>query len=224
MRSIGGLLARCAGASLVAGVVGTGAGCSIGYIIGGMAQSAQREGSTTFDAEYTGLEGFSFAVIVTADRGVQSEFPALLPTMTQRLDLNLAENAGASGHVPGDDVTGFLANNPQWIAWPRARLAEELGVDRLVFVEVNEFRTNEPGNEYVWDGLAWGTVSVIESGMATTDLEAFRKDLRVKFPDDAGFSPLDISKQAVASELLRRLTERSAWLFYTHDEPNSLEY
>lgn len=209
---------------LCSGLIVCGAGCSLGALVGGMADSANRLGSTTYEAEYTGLQSHTFAVVATTDRGIQAEFPALLPTLVQRLDLVLAEHAGASGHVPGDEVTGYLANNPQWVAWPRSQLAEELNVDRVIYIEVNDFRTNEPGNEYVWDGLVWATLSVIERGAVATDVEAYRKDLQIHFPDQTGYGPNDFSKQVVASELLRRLIERSGWLFYKHEEKNSLEY
>lgn len=212
------------GRSLGAALMLAGSACCAGCaMVGMMAASAERQGSTTFQPEYSGLEGRTYAVVAIAQRSVQSEFPALQPSLIQRIDARLAAESGASGHVPGDQVTGFLANNPQWVAWPRSRLADELEVDRLVFIEVNEFRTNEPGNEYLWDGLAWVSVSVIERG-GNTDAEAFRKEIRVKFPDQSGVGPDLIDKQGVASALLKRAVDRVCWLFYTHDEPNAITY
>ncbi|MFG0259422.1 MAG: hypothetical protein ACF8LK_03635, partial [Phycisphaerales bacterium JB041] len=199
------------------------AGCAVAPLIGGMASSAERTGSTTFEAEYSGLPGQTYAVVAWADRSTQSQYPALVPNLIQRVDLRLAEHANASGHVPGDEVTQYLANHPQWVAWPRSRLAEELDVDRIVLVEINEFRTNEHGNEYLWDGLGWATVSVIERGSSGSDAEAFRKEIRVRFPDARGYGPSEISRDGVASTLLKRIIDRAAWLFYTHDEPNAIK-
>ena len=200
-------------------------GCVIGQLIGGMAASAHEAGSSEVDAQYTGLEAHTFAVVATADRSIQADFPALIPTIMQRLDIQLAKDAGASGHIPGDEVTAYLANHPQWVAWSRAKLAKELGVERVVFVEINDFRTNDSGNEYVWNGMVWGTISVIEQDTAGgTDLEAYRKDLQITFPDSDGFGPDDMSKQVVAGELMRRFIQRVAWLFYDHEESNKLEY
>ncbi|MBZ0170797.1 MAG: hypothetical protein K8E66_00305, partial [Phycisphaerales bacterium] len=166
----------------------------------------------------------SYAVVVWADRATQAEWPQLVPSLLQSVDLVLASESGASGHIAGDDVTNYLANTPQWVAWPRSRLAEELDVDRVVFIEINEFRTNEPGNEYLWDGLAWATVSVIERGGQASDAQAFRKEVRVTFPDETGYGPEDMSRLGVASTLRTRLVDRAAWLFYTHTGPNAIEY
>lgn len=199
-------------------------GCQLA---GMMAASNERYGSHDVEAEYTGLWGKSYAVVVSADRAMQAEYPALVPSVIERVDQQLAEQSGASGHVPGNEVTAYLANNPQWVAWPRGRLNEELGkdgVDRVVLIEINEFRTNDPGNEYLWAGQAWATLSVIERGSEGSDAEAFRKEIRVTFPDEQGYGPDDMTKQMVASTLLKRLVDRASWAFYDHEEPNSLEY
>lgn len=199
-------------------------GCAVGQLIGGMASSAEREGSSTIEAEYAGLAGNTYAVVAWADRATQMQYPALVPSLIQRVDLKLAADAGASGHVPGDEVTQYLANHPQWVAWPRSRLADELEVDRIVLIEINEFRTNEPGNEYLWDGLAWATVSVVERGTTGSDAEAFRKEVRVKFPDARGYGPSEIGRNAVTSTLLKRVIDRAAWLFFIHEEKNAIKY
>jgi hypothetical protein len=199
-------------------------GCQLAGV---MAASNERYGSHDVDAAYTGLWDKSFAVVAWADRAMQAEYPALVPSLIERIDLILAAESGASGHIPGNEVTAYLANNPQWVAWPRGRLNEELGddgVDRVVLLEINEFRTNDPGNEYLWAGQAWATLSVIERGAEGSDAEAFRKEIRVTFPDGKGYGPEDMTKQMVASTLLKRLVDRAAWTFYDHEEPNSLEY
>lgn len=199
-------------------------GCQL---VGVMAASEERYGSHNVEAAYTGLVGKSYAVVAWTDRSTQMEYPALAPSLMQRVDLTLAAEAGASGHIEGDAVTDYLANTPQWVAWPRSKLAEELGedgVDRVVLIEVNEFRTNEPGNEYLWDGVAWATVSVIERGESGSDAEVFRKEIRVTYPDATGYGPEEISRQGVASVLLKRLIDRAGWLFFEHVEPNALEY
>jgi hypothetical protein len=36
--------------------------------------------------------------------------------------------------------------------------------------------------------------------------------------------PDQVTKQGVASTLLKRVVDRVSWAFYTHDEPNALTY
>lgn len=199
-------------------------GCAVGELIGGMADSAHRSGSSEVPAEYTGLAGRSFAAVVAIDRSTQARFPTLAAELTARVNTRLAESAGASGWVPPDQIIAFLNNNPSWPAWPRDRLTAEFGVERLIVVDVGEFRLYETGNQYLWDGLAQGSVSVFESDSAAPEFEAFARDVRVVFPDQQGYGPGELPESAVASELLRRFVDRAVWLFHDHEEPNAIEY
>lgn len=223
-RRTDGVSGLVAAALCLAPMLGGLTGCQV---VGMMASSHERYGSRNVEAEYTGLWDKTYAVVATTDRSMQAEYPALIPSLIERVDQRLAEESGAAGHIPGNEVTAYLANHPQWVAWPRGRLNEEIGedgVDRVVLIEINEFRTNEPGNEHLWDGVAWATMSVIERGAEGSDAEGFRKEIRVTYPDGRGYGPQDMDRQAVASALLKRLVDRAAWAFYEHEELNSLEY
>lgn len=198
-------------------------GC-IGQLVGGMAQSAQRSGSTTVPAKTNELNGKTFAVVVATDRGTALTHPGLAPILSNRIAMRLADNTQATGIVPPDQVTVFLGNNPGWRAWPRGRLPEELGVDRVVLIDIIEFRLYEPGNSFLWDGLAWGTLEVYGADTYDPDRPVFDHEVRVRFPDTTGAGPGELPQDLVSSELLRRFVDRASWLFYEHREPNVITY
>jgi len=200
------------------------AGCVIGTAIGGMAESAHRTGKTEINAEYTGIEGHSFAVVVSADRLLEANNPGITARITQRLNDRLIQNANPSYAIPSQDLLTVLYNTPQWIAMPRGDVAEMLGVERLVVVELIEYALHEPGNQYIWDGSAAGMVTLYESDSGYPDDPVFEKAIRVKFPDSTGFMRTDIPEAAVTTELSNRLINRVAWLFYTHEESNIIPY
>jgi hypothetical protein len=201
-------------------------GCSAGAFIGGMAESYRRNSTRTVEAEYRGLEGKNFAVLVTAPAVVQAEFPQLVDRVTTEITARLAENnqANASGFVPPDRVINWMYNRPNWVARPLGDIAKELGVQRIIYVDITEYRLNDTGNSYLWDGIAAATISVVEADGVLKDDFAFNKAISVKFPDQGGFTQNDIPRAGVNTELTRRLTERSAWLFYTHEEPYYPKY
>lgn len=207
------------GLALAAGLLP--AGCAAVGFIGALEQERRRHSTRDVLAEYTGFQGRTFAVIVAADRIIQSNFPAVVPWITQRVTQNLAENLRgvAAGYVPAEDVLAFQANTPQWVAMPLGRVAEELGVDRLIVIELLEYRLHDPGNRYLWDGVAMGTVSVVEADSTAPDARAFERSVRVTFPDRSGIGPEQLSLAAVNSELSRRFLTRASWLFYDHKEP-----
>ena len=199
-------------------------GCIVAAIVGGAVESYRESSTRTVDAEYTGLQDKTFAVVVTADRAIQSDHPGVVAVVTDRVNSMLYANAQANGYIPSQTIMTYLLNRPQWIAKPMGELAADLGVDRLVYIELNEFRLTEPGNEYLWSGVASGTVGVVEADGPLPDDFAFSRDISVPFPDQRGFGPADMSAQLVASALVQRFTDRAAWLFYSHEEPYEPTY
>jgi hypothetical protein len=200
-------------------------GCSgLGQLVGGMAASAERTGEKTVKAKYTGLESKTFAVVVSADRSIQADFPNIVPLMTREMTRRLSENCGASGVLPADEVLRFQYQRPGWIAMSPKDLAKALDVSRLVFVELTDYSLNDPGNPYIWRGNAAATVRVLEAdGKLSSDF-SFRQPLRVSFPDSEGLGPAQIPVETVQLELSRRIINRASWLFYDHKEPNVIKY
>ncbi len=199
-------------------------GCQIlGFAAVGI-QEAKANRPRKVDAQYKGLEGKSFAVVVAADRLVQAEHPGVVEELTIRITERLEQNSGASGRVPADRLLAYLYANPRWVAMPRGELAKQLGVDRLVMVELLEFRLNEPGNQYLWDGVAAATVGVIEADAPLPDEYVFERSIRMTYPDKQGFGQGDMSEDAVASVLMKRFVDRASWLFYTHEETGKMGY
>ncbi|MFG0306815.1 MAG: hypothetical protein ACF8Q5_11440 [Phycisphaerales bacterium JB040] len=202
-------------------------GCIIPAMIGGMAESYQRTGTTKVMAEYEDLAGHSFAVVVNADRSIQADEPGLLSRLTTRITDRVARNLlGTPGtaYVPSDRLLNVLYNNPQWPALPPSELGEMLGVERLVWIDLVEYRLTESGNEYIWDGVAAGSVAVYDITSALPDDPIFLRNVQVTFPDSSGFVRNEIPEAAVTSELSNRFVTRTAWLFYEHEEPNTITY
>lgn len=199
-------------------------GCIIGSAIGGMAESYYRTGTSEIEAEYTGLTSHSFTVVTSADRMIEGVNPGIAARITQRVNDRLIQNAMPSHAIPSNDLLTVLYNTPQWPAMPRSEVAKMLEVERLVVVEIVEYRLHEPGNQYLWDGSASCVVTVFESDSPFPDDPVFEKAIRVSFPDMTGLMRTEIPEAAVNTELANRLTNRIAWLFYTHEESNVIPY
>lgn len=198
-------------------------GCAIAGVAAVAGKAISETGTRTVQAEYTGLAGKSFAVVVAADRTIQAEAPGLVEYLTIKITQRLADHAGAAAFVPPADVLEYLFRNPGWPAMPLDQLAAELGVERLVYLDVYEYRLHEPGNAYEWDGVAAGRVAVVETE-SPLGAYAFDRLVRVRFPGKPGFDRESLSRQVVNTGLAQRFIDRAAWLFYTHEEPKKIEY
>jgi hypothetical protein len=219
---------RRAGAALLLAAASLAmSGCVLAAAAGGMAESYKRSSTHAVAGEYDGLTGKTFGVIVTGDRVLQGQYPTLFPRLMGRMIERLidpANNVGASGVVPPIAMIEFQLTNPDWVAWSYPRLAEHLGIERIIVIEVLDYRLNEPGNAYLWDGLAAARIGVVEADGSTPTEFAFTKTVQVPYPTEKGMGPADINEQQVQAGLEQRLIDRASWLFYEHQEPYYPEY
>jgi len=199
-------------------------GCEAAVLVGGMMESYRQTSTRTVEAQYEGLEGKSVAVMVAADRLIQSTDPRIVARLTTLITERLVSEAGVSGFVPPTLIVEYQLNNPTWAATPYSEIAEEFGVDRLVFIDLYEYRLHEPGNAYLWSGLASANVGVIEADGALADDFVFTRHVSVKYPDERGLGPTDLPANQVAGQVQRRFLDRVTWLFYDHQEPYYPDY
>lgn len=218
-----GVTRRCAAlATLI--FVGMQSGCEIIAFPFFAYNEFQKTQSTMVPAEYAGLDGQSFAVLVSGDRGLHADFPGIVPQITNQVSERLKAETKATGYVPAQAMLRYQYENPGWSAMAFSEVAGELGVDRLVVVDVQEFRLNDPGNRFLYDGVAAATIAVIEADGFSPDDIAFEFFVNVTFPDAGGFGPEDFSQQEVASVLMTRFVNRATWPFYDAEIPNELAY
>lgn len=203
-------------------------GCVVGTLIGGMAESYRRESTKTVKAESDVLAGKSFVVLASADRSIEEAAPGITAMVVARITERLADpklDAGTTGVVPPAMVVQYIYDNPGWRAKTTEDLSKELGgAQRVIYVELTEFRTKEPGNQYIYDGVCAGTISVAEADSKLADYYSFERTILVKFPDESGRRPDEIPESAVRTELIRRFVDRATWPFYTHEEPYYPKY
>lgn len=207
-----------------AGFAGTIAGCAAVGVAAVAAKGIEESRPKKVLAEYEGLAGKSYAVVVSADRSIQAQYPSLVAELTIRINDRLWTSSGASAGIPSQELLSYLYQHPEWIAQPFSDLAKTLSVERLVIVDLNEFRLNDPGNQYLWDGMASGTVSVIEADSSVPDEFVYQKALAIKFPDITGVDQSQYTAQQVASVLIARFVNRASWPFYDHEEEPMIAY
>jgi len=187
------------------------AGCAAA---GFFAKTIHEAGDHMVYAEYTGLAGHDFAVLVHADQVLRAADVGLVTKITNGVTRMLSQpEVGASGVVPGFAVLTFQYENPSWPSWSYERLADEFTVSRLVVIDLYAYRLNEPGNRHVWDGRAGARVSVYEREMDAEEF-AYSGDVAVQFPDGTGFTRNELQKEIVEANLQDRLIKRISWLMY----------
>jgi hypothetical protein len=202
-------------------------GCAAVAVAGVMADTLEKTGSHDVAAEYTGLRGKTYAVVIDADRAIQGNDARAVARLTNAITrkiIEAREKHGATGFVPGPRILELQYNKPKWTAWSFGRLADEFGVDVLIFIDIQEYRLGEPGNGYLWQGAIAGKVGVVEADGPNPDEFAYTKDIRVTYPDKTGVTTNEMNKATVVANLEDRFSNRAAWLFFEHEEPNVIKY
>jgi hypothetical protein len=211
-------------ASLLAGLAAM-PGCQL---VSGMMRSYEESVPKSVPPIWEGLKGKTIGVMVAIDPTLHTKFPDMEAYLVRQVTDRLADpknDSGVTGYTRVAEVIAYSSNNPGWIAKAATELGEALGgVDCVVIVEVDEFRLYDPGNMYTWDGEASGSVGVFDLTSPLPNEYAFRKAIRVTFPDDVGTSPDMMPGDFVSSALLRRFIDRATWPFYTHDEAYHSKY
>lgn len=194
------------------------AGCEIPLLIGGMAQNFEREKKIEVPAEYDGLENRTVAILVQSDMGTLYEHP-MVPA-------NIAFNVASrvQSNVPGVRVrdprlvTQWQYQTPGWTTMPLGDIAVELDVERVVMIDLYEFRLNPPGNRWVWDGVCAATVGIVEREAIDPDQFVVTYNVVSRFPGIDGLGRDSANEGQIQTGLLVKFVERTSWLFYTHIE------
>jgi hypothetical protein len=138
------------------------------------------------------------------------------------VSLNLAFTLRKNVHgVRVLDPTVALAwqhQNPSWPAMPLGKIAQELDVERLVVVDLYEYRLNPPGNRWLWDGLAAANVGIVEHDGLDPDAYAAEFNIMGKFPDVENLGRESATERSVELGLQKVFVEKAGWLFYDHLE------
>ena len=185
---------RLALALLLAATVPLAAGCNI---IGAAAQLAP---APIAPAQYAGLAGHSAAVMVWADPSLKYDFPDLRLDLANLIQQNLEAAAQVAESKEGKDLptvygatfprepaglVRYQDDYPETQTMPATDLAPAFHVDRLIYVELDDFSTRSYEAPDLYRGAASATLRVIEvdaGGRTTVGYE--EPGIAVAFPDN----------------------------------------
>ena len=207
---------RAAAAVLLAGMLAS-AGCIAGAV-GAIGQQIERGKKLEVPAAYDGLEGRTCAVIVNADYATLVEHPSVVKNITANVAVRIAKHVKDATVLPPATVLTWQYKTPQWRAMPYGEVAKELGVDRLVYIDVYEYRLNPTGNSYLWDGVAGANIGIIETDGLAPDEFVYSTNIVSKFPDKEGVGKESARREDIERGLLTLFTSRTSWIFYDHIE------
>jgi hypothetical protein len=181
-------------------------------------------------AAYPGLKGKSSAVMIWTERMIRTDFPTIESDISASLLKKLQD---AQAKEKPDDLKGstfpvtwqsmrrYQQNNPSADSLPIAEVAKEVGVERLIYIEISQFQTRSDLSPDLFRGLVVASLKVVEYDPKTheTKIGYQEGNITVKFPPkgpDEGV--LNIGDQRTYVGTINELTSKLVWKFYKHEE------
>lgn len=177
-------------------------------------------GSKTYQvsARYTDLENRSVAVLVATGEYIDFNHPNVREQLTREVTQRIATNVPGVQVTDPEQVLRFQEENPYWTARAPSELIRALNVERLIIVEVGEYRTHEAGDRHVLRGVVSGNINLLEAEAPNPDNYAYGQSIRAVFPDETRtkIGTVTLSEDMIETEARRRFAEDSAGVFYDH--------
>lgn len=206
-----------AGALTLTLAMGLIAGCqAAGYVAHAVAGGDPPPVNVT--AEYTGLDNRMVAVIVAADPSLMYQHASAQHEIGTAVSYAIADCVPGVKVVDPADMTAFRNANPYWTTAPYGELIEKLGVERLVVVDLHEFRLNEPGNSVMFRGVINGTVEVVEAESADPDTPVYSQLVTAAFPPNRPHGVPEANPATIRKGAVDLFAMATAWKFCDHKE------
>lgn len=211
------LILRCVTACLLIAAVFASIGCNWAAYVANAAGGGDK--MVDVAPQYTRLGGKRIAVLVATDPYLHAREPDATLNITRAMSVALAQELPDATLVAPTQLAKYMEQNPYWFTAEYDRLAQELNVDRLVIVDVAEYRNHEPGNQYIWQGTITAHVGVYEAGTDANRL-AFAAPVSAVYPQSSvGY--VEGSAESIEAGTLALFTRDAAGLFYKHQVPEA---
>lgn len=194
-------------------------GCEVAALVGGMAQNHEYQKQIEVLAEYDDLDDRTVAIFVNVDRVVMYEHAQLLPVLAEALAVELQNKVPNAKVIDPGAVLAWQYRHPGWELYGADEIFEELKFDRMIIVDIYEYRLHPLGNRYEWDGVCAAEVRIYEAERLDPAEAVDRFDIVARFPDMTGIGRESASERAVVLGLMKKFVERTIWLFHDHLEP-----
>jgi hypothetical protein len=142
----------------------------------------------TIHPKYLGLAGQSVGVMVWTDRGVQVDYPSLaldLANSTQKklmAETKTEELKKSFFPVQPASIARYQMDHPTLDFKDVTEVAPKLGVNRLIYLEIEDFSTRAPGSVELFRGSMTTTLKVVEIDGDSAKVAYEENGIKATFP------------------------------------------
>lgn len=181
------------------------------------ARAYERQNGKAVTAVYTGLLDKSVAIVVYADDATTFQYPEC------REEISAFVAARFRGNVPNirllshKDVINWQNETLNWQALQVKDIGKHFSVDRVLYIELNEFASREPDSDMLLRGRIKASCQVFEVDIPGNQ-PSWREEIAVYFPDNGPLDATQSSELVVRKRALEMFSENLVNRFYDHRE------
>ena len=163
-----------------------------------------------------GAELLRVAVVVSTYDHTQFNHPEARGLITNEIVRRIVANVPGARVSDPKEVLAWQEQNAYWAARPPSMLVRQLDVDRLVLVEIGEYRTHEPGDRHVLRGVISATVNIASADAADADNfdASFTKNVMYPTERESKVGRVGEGEQLIEQRTQLRFSEEVAGLFF----------
>ena len=196
--------------ALLAGVLILLAGCN--------STGSLSEKKIDVEAQYVDLANRSVAIVVSMSDYTEFKHPDAKRMITEEMTRRIQANVPGVTLTRPKDIIAWQKENAYWATRPPSMLIDQLKVERLVLVEIGEYRTHEPGDKHVLRGVVSASINIVEAESADPDNfgASFTKNVMYPEPGKSKVGRVGEDEQLIEVRTQIRFCESAAGLFYDH--------
>lgn len=168
--------------------------------------------------QYLDLSNRSVAVVVSMSDYTEFKHPQANQMISEQIAQLIQTNVPGATLTKPSEIVAWQQENPYWATRPPSMLIKQLKVERLVLVEIGEYRTHEPGDKHVLRGVISASVNIVEAEAADPDNfgASFTKNVMYPEPGESKIGRVGDDESAIELRTQIRFCEMTAGLFYDH--------
>jgi hypothetical protein len=180
------------------------------------------------------LKGKKVVVLTHCTAGTQAEFPGLERDLNREFVSNLKKKVKKITVVDPDKVVTWVEGHPKWT--DPADAARDFEADVVIFLEMEQFQTQAPGDLNVLQGSAKVHIQAFElappknsKGRPIHDQPKESKSIYDDYQESTfpirGPIPMDsgVGKAAFKSKFLQVVAAESSWHFVEHSQDDVIQ-
>jgi hypothetical protein len=162
-------------------------GCGLGSVLG---KAIPQNTAPT----YSGLAGKSVGILVWADRGVSIDWGSIQLDLANSIQDKLTkskadEMKGTNWPYPPASYVKYMRDHPGLDSAPITEIAPKFGVGRMIYIEVQNFRTRSVSELELFRGEATMSLKIVEVDPSGATKVAYTEDnIKAVYPT---FAPPD---------------------------------